>query len=66
MTGRPADVASVALHESNYDTNLAIQNILDGLYDMVEVSLQVLLKMYLGTKLFGVCSFCGLFFHFKG
>ena len=38
MTGKPTDVVSVALHESNYDVPQAIQNIMDGQYECLDVS----------------------------
>ena len=38
MTGKSADVISVALHESNYDISQAIQNIIDGQYEFLDVS----------------------------
>eukprot|EP00795_Rhopilema_esculentum_P005844 gene5844-11163_t len=36
ITGKPADIASVALHENNYDVSQAIQNIFDGQYEVVD------------------------------
>ena len=38
ITGKPIDAVSVALHESNYDVAQAIQNIIDGQYDCIDVS----------------------------
>ena len=40
ITRKPPDVVSIALHDCSYDTNLAIQNILEGFYeDTLEVSI---------------------------
>lgn len=33
ITRKPLDVVSIALHDCNYDTSLAIQNIFEGKYD---------------------------------
>ena len=38
MTGKASDVVSVALHESNYEVTVAVQNILDGHYECLDVS----------------------------
>merc|ERR1712193_526166 len=33
ITRKPPDIVSLALHDCNNDTNLAVQHIIEGLYD---------------------------------
>lgn len=37
ITRKPPDIVYVALHDCNYDTSMAIQNILEGRYEDQQV-----------------------------
>ena len=59
MTGKSTDVISVALHESNYDISQAIQNIIDGQYEFLDVS------KHSSSKSMVICAHCELSFDFQ-
>lgn len=49
---KPPDIVSIALHDCNYDTNLAIQNIFEGKYDEEQVSPSIFFSVFVNNFLF--------------